>query len=354
MKTPICSSLGRALPLLTLLALCLAACNLPLTQSGDLKSTQIALNVRQTLLAAGNEQATQTVQAQQATLDAQATLLSLPSPTPPQTLEATSADISPPIPAEAAAMTATPAAPPTPPEADLASRMRSAQILLYEDMVGQLDTNRYVKDTLDQMGLPYTDVGSAKGWLKSTLMAGASGGAPWDLVIIAAEAKSGVSGEFFEYVNNALNMGSAVILEIWYLDQTAAGTAATLLSRCGVEFDKDWNKVPPARMVMFPLDGTHPVLNQPNSSLAFTAVTSYWAYEYDIGDWLRLSPGSNASLIIGTMPTDLSGHGTVAVCLDGQLILQTFSSHQLTFQAMRPLWENYIYNALKWRLQAAP
>lgn len=341
----------RALSLMTLCLLCLAACNLPLVQNQDLKNTQIALNVRQTLLAVANEQATQTVQAQQATLDAQATQLSLLPLT--ATLEAPPAQPSPPLSGESAA-TATPEIPPTPLAEDLRTRMQRAQILLYEDMVGQLDTNRYVKDTLDQMGLPYTDVGSAKGWLKSSLTAGAPGGGPWDLVIIAAEAKSGVSGEFFEYVNNALNMGSAVILEVWYLDQTAAGTAATLLSRCGVEFDKDWRKVPPARMVMFPLDGTHPVLNEPNSSLAFTNVTSYWAYEYDIGDWLRLAPGSNARLIIGTMPTDLAGHGTVAVCLDGQLILQTFSSHQLTFQAMRPLWENYIYNALKWRLQAAP
>jgi hypothetical protein len=40
--------------------------------------------------------------------------------------------------------------------------------------------------------------------------------------------------------------------------------------------------------------------------------------------------------------------------MDGHLILQTFSSHQLTFDAMSPVWENYIYNALQVRLLGPP
>lgn len=344
--------------LLLATALLLPGCNLPSLSNSNLESTQLALGVRQTMLAMQNDQATQTSIALNVTLDAQATLLAQPTAAPaePSSLDLTPLPVIIQPPAEgnptpetlplgtSQALTAD----------ELKARMKTANILLYEDMVGKMDTNRYVQNTLDRMGLNYTDIGSAKGWLKSNLLGGAPGGGAWDLVIVAAESKSGVSGEFFEYVTSALDAGSAVILEVWYLDQTYTGTAAPLLARCGVEFDKDWRKVPPSRMVMFPVNGAHPILNEPNTGLSFTDVTSYWAYEYDIGDWMKLTPGSNAQLVVGTSTSDTMAHGTVTVCLDGQLILQTFSSHQLTFNAMRPVWENYIYQALKWRLLGAP
>jgi hypothetical protein len=235
--------------------------------------------------------------------------------------------------------------------AELLSQMRSARILLYEDMAGKTDTNRYVKDTLDRMRLPYVDVGDAIGRLKNELASQASGDR-WDLIIIASESKPGISGEFFEYVNQALDRDSAVILEVWYLDQVAHGVAQTLLSRCGIEFARNWVNVPLDQRVMFPLQSAHPVLNAPNTGLSFTKVNNYWwdpmnSSDYDIGDWMVLSPGSQAQLVIGTLTGQENAYGTVTVCLDGRLTLQTFSSHQLTFNAMEPLWENYIYNALK-------
>jgi hypothetical protein len=72
---------------------------------------------------------------------------------------------------------------------------------------------------------------------------------------------------------------------------------------------------------------------------------------YDIGDLVRLSCAGDAQLILGTKATEKNTHGTVTVCMDGQLIIQSFSSHALTFNAMQPLWENYIYNALKVRFE---
>jgi hypothetical protein len=235
--------------------------------------------------------------------------------------------------------------------AELLSQMRSARILLYEDMAGRRDANRYVKDTLDRMRLPYVDIGDAIGRLKNELTSQASG-ARWDLIIIASESKPRISGEFFEYVNEALDRDSAVILEVWYLDQVANGVAKTLLSRCGIEFARNWVNVPPDQRVMFPLQPANPILNQPNTGLSFTKVNDYWwnqqdGAEYDIGDWMVLSPGSQAQLVIGTLTGQENAYGTVTVCVDGRLILQTFSSHQLTFNAMEPLWENYIFNALK-------
>jgi hypothetical protein len=237
---------------------------------------------------------------------------------------------------------------------DLESAMNSANILLFEDMVGETDTIRYVKKTLDQMGLQYEDVGSAKGWLKSQLLSGGPDGQGWDLIILAAERKGAVSGEYFEYLGDALNKGSSVILEVWYLDKVGLGKAAAILHRCGVEYQADWSLKGSAGTVMYPTNSDHPIMYEPNSGLSFTDVTGYWGKKYpgeyvDVGDLLRNTYRSDAEILVGTQASNQSSHGTVAVCMGGQLILQTFCSHNLTFNEMQPVWENYIYNALRTR-----
>ena len=109
-------------------------------------------------------------------------------------------------------------------------------------------------------------------------------------------------------------------------------------------------------MVMFPLDDAHPILHKPNSTLSFTNVTSYWWDEtqqifYDIGDWVKIASGGDAKLLVGTIAKEKTTHGTVTVCIDERLILQTFSSHQLSYNNMKLVWENYITHALKVRFE---
>lgn len=333
------------------------------TRDPALRETELELNVRQTLQAQqqGDQDLEKTRQAQQSTLEAldRATRVALQAS---PTIDA----------AQAAQMTVeaaqgTPGSQPTaqpdvstpePPEAataapDLETMMKSANILLYEDMVGKLDTNRYIKDTLDGMGLTYKDDGSAKGWLKSDVTSGAAGGKPWDLIIIAAEIKGGWQGEFFDYVEEALSQGTSVIFEVWYINEMAGGAAHSLLSKCGVDLDRNWINVPPAALAMFPLVSDDPILNTPNT-LSFTATTSYWYVaksktDIDVGDWLKITGGGDAKLLVGTTAGNTTSHGTVTVCMERKLILQTFSSHSLTFNTMKLAWENYIYNALKVR-----
>lgn len=331
----------------------------------DYQETLVNLQVQQTMvaedLASGIQQ---TASAQNATLQAQQTLqasqlsqIPIASPTMDTQLSVQETiQAQQPTPNAQPAPTETTAIIKPSPTVDLQSQIKSANILLYEDMVSETGTNRYVKDTLDRMGLSYKDDGNAQGWFKSDILNGSPDGGPWDLVIVAAEAKSGVQGEFFEYISDALNKGSSVILEVWYLDQIAAGAASSLLDQCGVEFEKDWSKVPPSRMVMFPLDSSHPIMREPNPSLSFTKVTSYWWDEtlqniYDIGDWMKISSGGDARLLVGTIAAEKMTHGTVAVCIDDRLIIQTFSSHQLTYNSMTYVWENYIYNALRVRFE---
>jgi hypothetical protein len=238
---------------------------------------------------------------------------------------------------------------------DLDQLMKSADILLFEDMIGRTDAVRYAKSALDSMGLTYVDVGSAKGMFQSQLQSEGSTGEGWDLIIIAAETNENFSGEIFTDIFNALNQGTSIILETRGLDMAYTGKAGALLNRCGVEFERDWYIKGPLGLVMYPLDSDHPILHEPNSGLSFTDVMGFWNYDEfgDVGDWIKISPGSEAELLISTSSTDSNTHGTLAVCMEDRLILQTFSSHNLTFNAMSPLWENYIYNALRTRFQGS-
>jgi len=86
------------------------------------------------------------------------------------------------------------------------------------------------------MGLTYTDVGSALGRLKSQMFDRWPQGQGWDLIIIASESKNAASGEFYQYASEALDKGSSVIYELWYLDERMGASGEALLSRCGIEF----------------------------------------------------------------------------------------------------------------------
>ncbi|MEW5869764.1 MAG: hypothetical protein AB1894_10855 [Chloroflexota bacterium] len=263
---------------------------------------------------------------------------------------------------------------PPPPVGDLATMAKSANILLFEDMIGNLDTNRYIKDTLTALGVPCEqdgstpcrDVGSAQGWLKEQLAGGAPGGKPWDVIIVASESKKGTAelkssfpAEYTEGILEAIDQGSSVILEMGNLDSLHAGVVGTMAARCGIEYENNWVRVPASRMVMFSLDPTNPIFNEPNNDMSFTATTSYWTTTakgkyYDIGDLVALGRGGDATLLLGTTPDEKTRNGTLTVCMNGQLLWQTFSSHQLAYKSMQLVWENYIYHALKVRFSRAP
>jgi hypothetical protein len=347
------------------------------TQDPSIRETQIELNVQQTIAA---QQATNQVritstqnpdilsetQSAQQTLSAQATEAALNAPQ----LEGTTPTIQP----ESSATPEDTKTQVTDTSGDFNDWIRTANILLYEDIISDANTNRYIKDSLTEMGIDCQqgseshckDDGSAKGWLQTDLEGNAPNGNPWDLIIVAAEYKTGapesdtsLPGEFFTSLLNWVDNGTPVILEFGNFDEVYASSAKGILDRCGIEYESNWVKVPVSRMAMFPENATNPILTQPNSNLTFTDVTDHWTtksktFYYDLGDLVRLSPNSNATILVGTVPDLSTSHGTLTVCMDGRLLIQTFSSHQLTFNSMRLVWENYIYNMLKVRFQLAP
>jgi hypothetical protein len=102
--------------------------------------------------------------------------------------------------------------------------------------------------------------------------------------------------------------------------------------------------------VIWPVSGAdNPIMQSPNSGLAFTKARDTWFFSYDLGSKMALTGNGDAQMLLGRNAQDPTRDGTLASCMGGQLTLQTFSSHTFPFDVMYPLWENYIYNALKVR-----
>lgn len=319
--------------------------------------TQTALATQQTALAQQIADSNATATAQQATLSA-----GFEAPAPPPGVEPP-ADLLATQNALAAQLTAAalqtqppgepPATQPPLPPADFEARMKQATVLVYEDIVDMPGEKLYVRDTLKTMGIQNVKWdGDAMGWLKSDMLAGAPNGEPWDLVILAIESRDEVSGEYFEYLSQLLNQGTSVILEAWHLDAVSEGAISPILAQCGVMVYPYIPKTGTVNdVVMWTLPGAqeHPLLTTPNAGLTFTRARDTWLFSFDLGSLMALTGRGDAVLLLGTKATEPYRDGTLAVCMGGQLILQTFSSHSFPYDVMYPLWVNYIHNALQVR-----
>ncbi len=234
--------------------------------------------------------------------------------------------------------TATPEAP------DIESQIQNARILLYED-IGAEGLKRYVKEALDRGGYDYYDVAGEIKPFKNELVNG-----DYDLIIAATESRSHVRGEFFDYMNDALNRGSSVILEIWYLDEVIRGKVSSLMDRCSFRLFKDWLDPDKDSRSIFWLQPDHPLLTYPNSDISLIHYGPYWTG--DAGDFLMSMSGSGGELVAGNVSFRKSDYGTIGVCDEGRFIIQTFSTHDYKSAEVIKLWENYIYYALKSHFEA--
>jgi len=209
----------------------------------------------------------------------------------------------------------------------------SANILLYEDS-GELSP--WIGETLDAMGMHYTNVTpGAIGDLISQLTSNSD----WDLIIISAESKDGggLQGEVWSpVISQALDNQAALIVDIWNLDQISNGKVAGLLSACGVEFQRDL----PKDLSIFNLAPDHPVFNEPNDNISLLNYSNYWIRQ--AGDMIRLTPDSKAIMLAGLNESLSDKNGVIATCLDGRMIIQTFSNHDYNEDTIKDLWENYI------------
>ena len=228
------------------------------------------------------------------------------------------------------------------PAADFESRLKNAKILVYEDTP---DIGLWISDAVNGMGLKYTHVGDALGHFMENL----NSPVQWDLIIIGAESKTKVQGEFWDVIGEKISRDkTAVIAEVWYLDQLGEGRLKPVLSGCGIEFQKDW----PLAESIYWLDSTHPLFSAPNNAMPLINYSRYW--QWQAGDIIRISPGSNATLLAGTFQNRKSDYGVMATCYDGRVVFQTFSNHDFHQDAIIRLWQNYITYTLKNRFAVVP
>lgn len=222
-----------------------------------------------------------------------------------------------------------PAVQPTPTQ-DLQARMKAANILVYEDSMGA-NLQPWVKPTLDIMGLNVTytaDIGDLMDYLNS--------GTLWDLIIIAAESRSAVQGEFWDVIVPKVTRDkTALIVELWYLSNTANGRISQLTSKCGIRFQKI-RTLPDS---IYTLRPDHPIFTTPNSGFG---LTNYWGYWKDKGgDYVQVT-GGDAVIVAGGFPKRSSDYGLITTCIEGRVVIQTFSDHDYHREDIQALWENYV------------
>ena len=227
--------------------------------------------------------------------------------------------------------------PPTP-TVDMEAAMKSAKILVFEDMVYA----PYIKTALDKAGYKTTYVADRMGTFKKEIQSDTK----WDLVIAAAEGRGGVQGEFFDYIKQQLDQGASVIMEMWTLDSNAEGRFAPILEKCGIKLQANWMN--PSNRAVFWTDPSHPLANEPNK-ISLTHFNNYWTG--DVGDLVSKTSDGKAQIIGSANAANTDKDGLITVCYDGHLILQTFSTHDHPSADMVKLWQNYVYFALKTRIQ---
>lgn len=230
-----------------------------------------------------------------------------------------------------------PAEPQATPTQDVEELIQSANVLVYEN-TDEYGIGMWTQDALDNLGIKYTQTGSYSGRFMEYL----NSGKKYDLIIVNAEAKDRISGEFWDVINTRLTRDkAALIAEVWYLDTEANGPIGKILSKCGVQYQKDYDLADS----IYWWESTHPVFTEPNTVMPLLHYNRYWAEQ--TGDQIRLGGSGDAILLAGLASQKSSQEAVLASCYDGRVIIQTFSDHDYDQADIIPLWENYIHYTLK-------
>lgn len=230
------------------------------------------------------------------------------------------------------------------PTPDLEARMKAAKILVYEN-TDERGIGMWVEEALRGMGLQYTQTGSYSGHFMEYL----NSGIKYDLIIVDAEDKDRIVGEFWDVINDRLVRDKvALIVEIWDLDRQYVGPVSKILTGCGIRYQKDY-QIADSIYWWVP---DHPVFNEPNTVLPLLHYSRFWANQ--TGDQIRLGGSGDAVLLAGLAAKPSHEEAVLASCYGGRVIIQTFSDHDYHREDIVPLWQNYIYNTLKNHFAVVP
>lgn len=225
---------------------------------------------------------------------------------------------------------------PVTPTQNVEAQIKNAKILVYEN-TDERGIGMWVQDALDGMGLTYTQTGSYSGHFMEYL----NSGIKYDLIIVDAEDKDRISGEFWDVINTRLARDkAAMIAEVWYLQSEANGPIAKILGGCGIRYRKAYDTV----QSVYWWESTHPVFNEPNTVLPLLHYSQYWAN--GAGDEIMLG-GSGDAIMLAGLSSSKGAEGAIASCYQGRVIIQTFSDHDFHHEDIIALWQNYIHYTLK-------
>jgi hypothetical protein len=319
-----------------LMVCCILALSLSCSLSGGSNSTvetQIAIGIQQTSVAKEIQELTRA--AEQA--PAEDSGGSNVEPTEPQ------APTNPPPPTDPPAPTNTPqpVATATPSKPSFEEWMKTANIVLFEDVYGTTE-HAMIRDALQNLSLRYTksdaDISVFISWLNSSTT--------WDLVIYAREDRYYTTDNVDKFINENYRKGSSVIVEFWNLDYDYYQYRSTvsLLQDCGVSHQRDWEAKTNNEQVLHAQNTENPIHYQPNTNIRLNSPQNVWVG--DRGDLLQTISGGDAEILFSIVETYDQTHGTVVACHDNRMVIQTHATHNYSYPRMIKLWENYIYNTL--------
>jgi len=244
----------------------------------------------------------------------------------------------------------------TPSTEDIQKKIDSSNILIYEDVAGYPSLLPYVRKALESIGGHHQYVADAMGTFLNYLMSDTK----WDLIIVSAEVRGAISGDYWTLITDQVDNNVALVAEVWYLDKISRGKIAPFLEKCGIDVQKDWGRsanANPVEYEMYWVEPDSPVFNTPNQVDSFRA-SSYDVWQGgDAGDFINLTEGSHSVILASHIRDAKQDYGLITSCLDGRVILQTFSSHDYSRnngQDMMDLWENYIIYALTNHFMVVP
>ena len=323
------------------------ACNMPGTaalnaQESSIRDTQEALAIQQTVMAISKQ--TEEANANKPVLPPEQPTVSQPEVAPTYTPYPTyTVEI--PVATQEPVATATP---------DFNAWLKTAKVLVYEDMKGDFSTLPRVDQAIDTLGLNKANivrVADARGDFLRQLNTGRD----WDLIIMAAESRTAPTGEFWEAIADlVINDQVALVSETWDLDSYYIGKITPLLTRCGVTVQRDWQRDPNAFNIydysIYWLEPQHPLFTDPNLIEPLLVSDLFWWW--DVGDYMKLK-GGDAQILAGTQKKEYSSYGLITTCMEGRVIWQTFSTHDYPAEETTALWQNYVTYTLKNRFKVA-
>lgn len=323
--------------IILVVGLLVGSCSLPSGSDQGLENTRVALAIQQTSLVMDQ---TRAVQALPPTFTQEAPAQPTYTPYPTYTLQVVE---------EQAPVVELPPVEESVPVESFEDWLEGVSILMYDDMF-DLGETKIIENAIDGLGLGRNtkNVRDAMGNFLSEM----NSATQWDLIIIGAESRDSISGEYFDVLADQIDRGASIIIEIWYIDDISHGRIQPVMQRCGIAFHRDWWRKPNANLnefLVYLLEPGSPMFSQPNTISMLIPYDIMWVN--DIGDMAKLNPGSDAVLLAGAQPKEYSSYGLLAECLDGRMVWQLFSTHDYKYQDMVNLWQNYIYNTLQARYE---